>query len=345
MAEGLMTSRKLFLSRISLILVLLVVLAGSIVRATGSGMGCPDWPKCFGYFIPPSDPQTLVWSAAKTFEKGQMVIKDGGLWVSKKIHQAEIFSEQNWVKYEVHDYAEFNAAHTWIEYVNRLLGALSGLPILLLFVLSLWSVRKDLMGFVLATGVLFLLGFVAWLGKVVVDSNLTAGKITLHMAGAVAIVTLLVLIIRRNLENKRVDNSSNKALTTVLIVALVFSLIQIFLGTRVREGVDELMKMGIDRGQVAEYFGIDFLTHRTMAWLIILSNLIAWWLMRKKGGMGFIQNVPLLIVGLELISGIILVYVGMPAFMQPVHLVAAFLLFASLLFLATSRLSWLSSRT
>jgi len=37
------------LTRLSLVLVYLVILAGATVRMTGSGMGCPDWPKCFGY--------------------------------------------------------------------------------------------------------------------------------------------------------------------------------------------------------------------------------------------------------------------------------------------------------
>ncbi|MCB0762767.1 MAG: COX15/CtaA family protein, partial [Flavobacteriales bacterium] len=119
-----MLGRIKLLAQISLLFVFLVVIAGSVVRMTGSGMGCPDWPKCFGYYIPPTEEAQVLWAPNKVVNSGEMIVYDQALWKAQKTFTTgQAIDLANWEKYDQHDYAIFNVAHTWTEYVNRLVGA------------------------------------------------------------------------------------------------------------------------------------------------------------------------------------------------------------------------------
>ena len=118
-------------TRISLLIVYLVIAAGATVRMTGSGMGCPDWPMCFGYLIPPTDATQLEWKPNTKYRKGNVIIdKERLLVASANFKTTNQFNIQMWEPYSKHDYAVFDAKHTWIEFINRLLGALSGETVL-----------------------------------------------------------------------------------------------------------------------------------------------------------------------------------------------------------------------
>ena len=136
--------RFLRINLISIISLFLLILAGGVVRSSGSGMGCPDWPRCFGYYIPPTDIKELMWSPNHQFNKGQVIIKDEGLWIAKETFTTgNEYDASHWEKYTKHDYALFNPTHTWVEYINRLFGALAGLACFAMAIASFWYWKQN----------------------------------------------------------------------------------------------------------------------------------------------------------------------------------------------------------
>ncbi|MDZ7848517.1 MAG: COX15/CtaA family protein [Owenweeksia sp.] len=220
--------------------------------------------------------------------------------------------------YTKHDYAQFNPSHTWTEYINRLLGALSGVPMLLLVGAGLFYVGKDWRILALALVGLFLLGFEAWLGKLVVDGNLIPGSITIHMMGALSIVAVLMVLLGLNLDFPKIRYTA--AFRNVLLVALLLSLFQIILGTQVREQVDILKQADMARANWVQNLDWQFYFHRSFSILILLTNAWLWWQNRKRQ-FGFKEMTPImLLLMLEILLGVILNYLGMPGFAQPLHL-------------------------
>jgi cytochrome c oxidase assembly protein subunit 15 len=292
---------------------------------TGSGMGCPDWPKCFGYIIPPTDSEQVEWQPNREFEKGQMIVVNDALWLAKEdFTSKDVFDWEHWEKYTKHDYAIFNVFHTWTEYINRLIGAFSGIPVLLMvvFSLSFWKTDKILFFSSLAT--LFMLGFEAWLGKVVVDGNLIPGQITLHMFGALLIILLIIFSIRKSSPKPRIAISKN--IYWLVFGLTLFSALQIFLGTNVREEVDYLIKAGTERANLIEKISVIFKVHRSYSIMLVLLNAALFW-MWWKAKLPLKLIAPLVgVVLVEVGLGIILTYAGFPKFAQPTHLLLGFIM-------------------
>src|SRR5688500_839552 len=218
-------------------MVFLVIVAGAVVRMTQSGMGCPDWPKCFGRWIPPVNESQLP----PDFEK----------YLSKQ----DI------------DHS-FNVYHTWIEYINRLLGALLGVFIFIHFIWSYIKFRNSQRQVVVLSLLLLLaVAFQGWLGKRVVDTNLAAVKITTHMLVALVIAALPVLIIYRL---RRYGQITDSVLKNLINLELVFLLVQIALGTQVREQIDDISR-SLQYEQRELWIGrLDdwFIIHRSFSWVI-----------------------------------------------------------------------------
>lgn len=316
------------LGKVSLVLVFLVILAGAVVRMTGSGMGCPDWPKCFGYYIPPTETEQLVWKPNHDYLKGQMILGDDQLLVATEdFTSSNQYEARHWHVYTKHDYATFNPTHTWIEYINRLFGALSGVPVLLLFLWSLWHIRKDGWTFMLSVLALFALGFVAWLGKLVVDGNLIPHSITYHMFGALAVMLLLVGVVFRHQQHADVAEQHRYLLKFLTFSAIVLSCIQVYLGTSVRENVDVVSKLW-PRAEWIDQLGVLFLIHRSFSIVILLMNGWLIYVLQKAGGFTSLSRWLAGLIIAVVLAGVFLNYAGFPAWAQPIHLLGGMLIAA-----------------
>ena len=319
------------IAKTALILVYLIIIAGALVRMTGSGMGCPDWPKCFGYYIPPTELSELTWSANRNFEKGEVIIKDEVLLVAKTdFKTGNSFNSDNWEKYTKHDYAIFNVYHTWIEYINRLLGALGGLACLLMAIASFWywNERKKIVVF--SWIIVFMMGFQAWLGKTVVDSNLSVYKITTHMVAALIIVALILYVIKSASPKPITSNTvlKNSYFNKWVWVTLLLTLTQIIMGTQVRQHIDSEIKNGVTQSVLwLQNPTIIFYVHRSFSILVLVANAYLFFV-NKKFQLHFNKiNWVMALIGLEILSGIAMYYFDFPFGSQPLHLVWASLLF------------------
>jgi cytochrome c oxidase assembly protein subunit 15 len=327
--------KKYFLpsAKTALILVYLVILAGALVRMTGSGMGCPDWPKCFGYYIPPTEEKELLYTVGKEYSKGQVIIKNESLLVAKDHFVApKNFESTHWEKYTKHDYAIFNPLHTWVEYLNRLVGALAGMACLvaLVFSFGFWKENKKLIFYCLL--ICFLMGFQAWLGKTVVDSVLNPYKITTHMLAALLIVGVQLYVIYSVQENKKIKTFDNE-FKWVLYAALGLTVVQIIFGTQVRESVDAITELGLPKEVWIQNPKGGFYTHRSFSILVVCANAFLFWRNRKLT-LGFDKmNWIIGLLCIEILSGIAMYYFSFPFGSQTIHIAMATLLFGLQLYL------------
>jgi heme a synthase len=301
---------------VTIIAVYILIIVGSSVRATGAGMGCPDWPTCFGQLIPPTHEAQLP-------PNYQEIYRDRG-------------------------YAEvgFNAVKTWTEFFNRLTGVTIGF--LALWTLwAGWRIRQThKASFYFALTAFLLIGLNGWLGKVVVSSNLHPVIITTHMVASLLVVASLILALVKAQPPLQLFNQRSlvRRLQAWLLIGLTLTLIQIGLGVQVREQID-VIALGTDyhdRALWVAQVGQPVLIHVLFALLIVTYN---WWLAKQlimsqlsimvlRMGRGL-----MLLVLLELSVGVLLAVANFPAFLQPVHLVMAGLVFGVQFYLVSVLLS------
>ncbi|MDO9554034.1 heme A synthase [Rhodonellum sp.] len=316
------------ISLITVIAVYFLILVGGVVRSTGSGMGCPDWPKCFGSWVPPTSVDQLPLNyqeiyLAKRVEKNENFVSMlQNLGFSQKA--TEIQQDKSILVEE-----EFNPVKTWIEYLNRLLGAVIGLFVLLTLYRSirLWNLDKVIP--ILAGFNLLLVLFQAWIGSIVVSTNLLTWMITLHMVLALVIVCLLLYIHYRSHRLAyavRFSTEKPNRLFLVLGLGFVLTIIQIVLGTQVREELDMVAFTfgNMLRGEWIDHLGLTFAIHRSYSILLLAIHLLFIYKIYKyslrHASVFKWSQILVIVILFEIISGVGMAYFGIPAFLQPIHL-------------------------
>ncbi|MEO8471118.1 MAG: COX15/CtaA family protein [Chryseolinea sp.] len=306
------------LSLATLVAVYVLILVGGVVRSTGSGMGCPDWPKCFGNWIPPTNASELPANYKEIYsdhrdKKNQRFAKY--LAAFGMSSTATSILNDPTVRAE----SDFNPVKTWIEYINRLVGVVIGFLIFSVFVASL-RFRKSTSALpVVAGAALILVCIQGWLGSFVVSTNLTPWTITIHMFLALVIVALLVYLVHQSNFGTEINSSLG---FWWLLASMAVLLVQILLGTQVREAIDSVATV-VSREQWISNLGGEFIIHRSFSWIVLILHVgLIVNLHKTQGSKAFALTLIVLILG-TILTGLSMAYFAVPPGLQPLHLLLA----------------------
>jgi heme a synthase len=282
----------------------LLILVGGLVRAAGAGMGCPDWPRCFGLWIPPTRADQLP---------------------------------------AAFDPARFNAALTWIEYVNRLLGVATGLLILATLVAAFVKHRRSPEILWPSVAAFLAVGYQGWLGGRVVAHGLAPWIVTVHLVVALVIVSLLLYAtVNAFFSGRSVGPADEQDPVAAWLGPglILLTLFQVALGTQVRSGVDRALALGIPRGGLLDTVGGVDTLHRATAVCVFALAVWLWSRIQGHGSVAVAWSAIAVVslASLQIIAGIALARFALPRPIQVVHLsVASLLLGAETLLALLSR--------
>jgi cytochrome c oxidase assembly protein subunit 15 len=282
----------------------LLIFIGGLVRVSGAGLGCPDWPKCFGRWIPP-------------------------------FNSSQIPPEFN--------AASFNFTLAWIEYINRLAGMLTGILILITAILAIKNFRnrkKIMVPSVLAAVVV---AFQGWYGSIVVQSDLQPVTISIHLLLALFIVSLLLYtLINVHFLDQSPAGKQIKPAGNILRILWLASLIQITLGTEIRSAVEQAWQKFplLSASEILSHTGPVTLVHAMLGILVAAGTvMISIRILRITNGERFVrQGIAILnlLILTQLLIGFAMQIFGILPFLQIFHLWSAALFIGIILVLYTS---------
>jgi cytochrome c oxidase assembly protein subunit 15 len=305
----------------ALVSVLTLIFVGAIVRVSGAGMGCPDWPTCWGLLIPPTSVEEVDFDKldiAKFREKAERMGRDPSTISVESLR------------------AEFNPRHVWTEFTNRLFALPVGFLTLATFIASFRFRKGRPYLFWLSFTALLLVLANAWMGARVVYSGIAPGVLSTHLALAMALIGVLAYCAWAGAERPlKVEMTGNARLMRVtVLVLLIMVVVEGILGTRLREITDELAKSHIDApretwiGELEET--VTYFIHRSFSWVLLLATVFAYTLAKRHqpGGATPSQTGVLVIMFAQMLLGLVMAQIHIYSWVQVLHVGLAGILLA-----------------
>ncbi|MBC8126975.1 MAG: COX15/CtaA family protein [Gloeobacteraceae cyanobacterium ES-bin-144] len=297
----------------ALVSVLLLMFVGAIVRVTGAGMGCPDWPTCWGCLIPPTSVNQVDFNKLpieKFQQKAARMGRDPASITEESLRR------------------EFNPRHVWTEFGNRLCSLPVGFFTLATFIAAFWQREKRPWVFWMAFASLIVVLVNAGMGARVVYSGLAPGVLTLHLALAMSLLGMLTYCAWRGTDSPwRIQMEArhlNKLRwsVTVLLLAIIYEGI---LGSQIREMTDEMAKSHLNMPRSAWIVELEgswkYLLHRSFSWVVFGVTIYGWLLTKRhrQGGTGGVERAVLWLVVLQMILGVVMSQIHIYSWVQVLH--------------------------
>ncbi|TCK02255.1 COX15/CtaA family protein [Marinobacterium mangrovicola] len=304
-------------------LALVVVLLGGWTRLNDAGLGCPDWPACYGHFVlPPA-------------------------------HQVE---ERILIDFPGH---AVDLKKGWLEMVHRYAASLLGLMILLQAVIAIRKRSIEGYPLSLSCSLLVLVIIQGLFGMWTVTLKLVPWVVTLHLLGGMATLALLVRLRQRLKALKGAELPTGRHAEPAVVMLVVALFIQISLGGwtstnyagwacdhwlvchqgNVIEydfatGMNPVVPLGpnYEGGMLpAEARAAIQISHRIGALMFVLSLLLATWRLRNNPALKPWLGLVWVVTGAQIVLGVLNVVFQLPLSLATAHHAAAVMLLLSVM--------------
>ena len=309
-----------------LVLCFSVVVLGAYVRLTTAGLGCPDWPGCYGHITPPSHLD---------------IAENNQVFPNKPIDEGK----------------------AWREMIHRYAASTLGLICVALAVLAFVTRRQRLISLPLAWGLVGIIVFQGLLGMLTVTWQVTPLVVTGHLLFGLTTLSLLWwLWLSLQQRNSSGDPNSARLVWQLTLIGLIALIVQIALGGWTSTNYADIACPDFPRCQDAWWPNSDFrdafilwrglgvnyeggvlsiparvaihLTHRMGAIVAALTlTLAAVTAIRRKASSTYVSAAYAVLAALilQLTIGITMVLRGFPLSLATAHTAGAALLLLSVL--------------